>query len=1209
MKIRNIRFQNISSLSGEYEIDFDRSPLADSGIFAITGPNGAGKSSILDAITLALYGETPRLKNPGEEMMSKDSRDSFSAVTFSVNGSMYRAHWQIRKKGKKTEAPQMKLFSINGGEILMDEKISTVRRRMEELTGLDFKRFCRSVMLAQGEFASFLHALDSERAEIMEKIIGPEIRSAYEKHVFRKTGNENDRLLRLQEEKENFSLPEQRDIREKQEQLSQLAEQLAQAEKDLSLLEEKKEKSAHRQKLQQEYENAQLALAHAQSRREKMQDSFRKAEKARKAAPIRSSLDKLETLGLTRDSLLQQAAETENAIPGLEKQLRILNEQKEKNESELENARKELARKKENIEHALEITRQTENAREQYRRHVEDYELLEKKQHQNLAEQNALGEEIKENQNAQTEKEKWLSKNSSDASLAEELGAIRETNEQLLQIRANLKTAGQQHREALKAEKKAAGLVKKSERSLESTKEKIHKILRGAAQKEKSIQTLLGDDCREDLEKQYDEKKEQQCRIKKMLKIARQHSKKTHRRHGIFGKPDSELTETEKKYEDLNRLLEEEQNIYTSLHQAAAALRFASERAELRSGEPCPLCGSTEHPFVSEGLPYGGDPRRALKDQHSKVRNLQKQSDALGDELRKLHSKNRKAEMLREEWEEIAGNASDDWNIEDVKNLKNKFREMGKEIRNLKIRLKSISKYRKQENKFRNILEIKKDKSAEQKMVHERLQNDLNIQQGVRAALAKEREEIRQREKEQEEMLRVQLEKYGESIPEAGNEMQIFLRLEERKENYSETVRESQNLKLQEAELKEKKEKLPEELKNMKKETERLEKEIQKELETITELKERREREFGPEDPVQLRQELENSIREKREAQTRIAEETESLKKELTERQKQKKETEEKSEEIIREYADAKNSLHAQCLAAGFRNPEEIREYMMTAEELEEITRIQKETERNIEENNARLRSIQEMPDSDRDTEAEKLEKSENIDEIIAEKQKIRAELAAEYDRAETKLKINESLLQEYETKRREIEEQEKICDKLNKEKSLLESGTEAEVRKGAQDYMLSSLLKKGNHYMEELSGHYYIRRKENSEVGGMGLEMEDIRHKGARRPLKSLSGGESFLASISLALGLSEMACEDRKIESLFLDEGFGSLDEETLYKVIRMLKNIKTGGKMIGVISHVKKLSDEIPTQIRIEKLPDGSRRMDIIPEEWDGTVGTVS
>ena len=110
-------------------------------------------------------------------------------------------------------------------------------------------------------------------------------------------------------------------------------------------------------------------------------------------------------------------------------------------------------------------------------------------------------------------------------------------------------------------------------------------------------------------------------------------------------------------------------------------------------------------------------------------------------------------------------------------------------------------------------------------------------------------------------------------------------------------------------------------------------------------------------------------------------------------------------------------------------------------------------------------------------------------------------------------------------------------------------------------------------------------------------MEIEDVLQQKSRRSVNTLSGGESFLVSLSMALGLSDMSGNGRKIQSLFVDEGFGCLDDETLYKVLSTLKDLKNDGKMVGVISHVKKLEDEISTKIRLTRMPGGVSRLDVV------------
>ena len=203
MKINNVRFANLNSLQGEFFVDFCSSPLDDVGIFAITGPTGAGKTTILDAIAIALYGQTPRL-GPGDsgDIMTRQSGECFAEVEFSIGTVSYRSRWaRNRAHGKsqgKLQASKMTLIELqNGDGQIIEEQVRSVIAHIEKLTGLDFKRFSRSVMLAQGNFASFLKAKGNERAELLEKMTGTEIYSYVSVEAFDRYRAEKQKLDQL----------------------------------------------------------------------------------------------------------------------------------------------------------------------------------------------------------------------------------------------------------------------------------------------------------------------------------------------------------------------------------------------------------------------------------------------------------------------------------------------------------------------------------------------------------------------------------------------------------------------------------------------------------------------------------------------------------------------------------------------------------------------------------------------------------------------------------------------------------------------------------------------------------------------------------------------------------------------------------------------------------------------------------------------------
>ena len=274
MKILTVQFKNINTLKGEWEIHFNRSPLKESGLFAITGPNGSGKTTIFDAISLGLYGETARLKNSPEQIMSKQTSDCYSTVTFSINDNVYCSTWSLRCTKGKTHPPEMKLLEIKRNKQVLEDKISTVRNRIAELTGLDFKRFSRSIMLAQGEFDAFLNALDNERAEIIEKIIGKEIYTESSKAIFDKAQTEYNKLEALKEEIQNFPLMHTSEIKNLQETIQQLEEDYQQTENLFFELYEKEKQLKRHGQLQKEYKENQTALAEAKTGKRKFNQIF-----------------------------------------------------------------------------------------------------------------------------------------------------------------------------------------------------------------------------------------------------------------------------------------------------------------------------------------------------------------------------------------------------------------------------------------------------------------------------------------------------------------------------------------------------------------------------------------------------------------------------------------------------------------------------------------------------------------------------------------------------------------------------------------------------------------------------------------------------------------------------------------------------------------------------------------------------------------------
>jgi DNA repair protein SbcC/Rad50 len=210
MRILSISGANIASLADPFHIDLDAPPLRGAGLFAITGETGSGKSSILDAMCLALYGDAPRLTvgsaqdevpdTSGEAIRARDARailrrgaaTGWAAVTFTaLDGQVYEARWTARRARDRAEGRLQQVARavtrLSDGQVLASQ-ISAVNDLVQTLTGLSYDEFRRTVLLAQGDFDAFLRAETNERAALLEKVTGTALYRNISIRVFERAG-------------------------------------------------------------------------------------------------------------------------------------------------------------------------------------------------------------------------------------------------------------------------------------------------------------------------------------------------------------------------------------------------------------------------------------------------------------------------------------------------------------------------------------------------------------------------------------------------------------------------------------------------------------------------------------------------------------------------------------------------------------------------------------------------------------------------------------------------------------------------------------------------------------------------------------------------------------------------------------------------------------------------------------------------------------
>ena len=212
----------------------------------------------------------------------------------------------------------------------------------------------------------------------------------------------------------------------------------------------------------------------------------------------------------------------------------------------------------------------------------------------------------------------------------------------------------------------------------------------------------------------------------------------------------------------------------------------------------------------------------------------------------------------------------------------------------------------------------------------------------------------------------------------------------------------------------------------------------------------------------------------------------------------------------------------------------------------------------------------------------------EEIEERLkrgAEKMEI-AKLEAQH--LERLLEEQKRRQQNYDAVLLQLQQQEVASRPCFAEAELIAAESGMAFRRRVQGRVADQLLSQTNQVLEKISGRYYLRQVFSEQ--GLALEVEDTYQANVRRLPKTLSGGESFVVSLALALGLSELANNGRSVDSLFLDEGFGNLDAESLYTVISTLESLHTHGKTVGVISHVEAVQKRFKAQLQVVKKPNG-------------------
>ncbi|TAN71798.1 MAG: chromosome segregation protein SMC [Methylobacter sp.] len=1140
MKILNIHFKNINSLEGESRIDFERPPFSDTGVFAITGPNGSGKSSILDAITLGLYGETFRFNRPAKHVMTQHTAECFSKVEFILDKEKYQSSWHAQRLEADPDGelapPEMKLIRLNDEEVLATTSQQTCAR-VAEITGMNFRNFTRSILLAQGDFAAFLNALDNERMDILEKIISTDIYADYRNEINEKAADAQQRLDYLQQDLSIIPIMDPKKLEACEHDLADFIEQTTELREEQSKLKQ----------LQASLENTRALQSRIIEQEKNLQQIKALAEnEQQKLAQLATHQDALlfeDSLRVLKDKnhQLHQDKATLADFQGELKQIQDrVGVDKPSPEGLSDKSFTEQGRTITEIKSQIgQLTAQRESESELWR---------------------SLGMQIDEKTSVLATTSKWLEDHAADQSL---LTSFPETA-RLKNLRGELAELKEKQKALTKWSKNTTASLKNNESAIAQENKRIAELKHKLPLAEKALHELAEGKNLAELEELRQEQQQRVKDFRELYNLARTNQKLTQSGFsffGIFGRkeqPNHDIEELDTELEALKQEISREENIRLTLETAVfretLLTKMTADRQYLVDDEPCFLCGALEHPYTTHP-PKEANSQQALTDQKAKIKVLRVAVGKLTQQIKtaqKQAEKNQatQTELLKtkSQWQTLCNRlntASEDLNISKLRLIKHLLIT---EISELKTITSVVADYRRKQTGIEQLEAL----IAKGIATVERLQ--LTTQQLDTEWRERPQEEIdydaalaacQQQEQQLADKVIAQLTLLSEKMPAKGKEDALFDRLNARRQDYqSYTLR---------------KKSLTEELEALKAKADH----CQAEVTACNEKLEHYSHQLQSEEIIGLH----------------LA---------LIEKQKLIADKEQLIATQEAELGVLKQTLQDKIQGTQFTSLHELTEILELLQHQPELERHLAELEQEIDAKTVALeQSRLELP-----TEYTSLITTDvSPEQLTAQLKSITEQIAIanmEAQRLEQQLKEQKQFQQKADAILAQLQIQEEVAKQCSFEAAQIAEESGMAFRRRVQKRIADQLLSQTNAVLEKISGRYYLRCMPSEQ--GLALEIEDTYQGNAHRLPKTLSGGESFVVSLSLALGLSELANNGKSVDSLFLDEGFGNLDAETLYTVISTLEGLHTHGKTVGVISHIEGVQKRFKAQLQVVKKPNG-------------------
>lgn len=1209
MRILQLRFKNLNSLVGEWLIDLSHPAFLADGIFAITGPTGAGKSTILDAICLALYGRTPRLRNiskSSNEIMSRQTGECFAEVIFETNAGQYRCHWSQHRARKKAEgelqSPKHEIADGISGKII-EAKIRGVAEQIEKATGMDFDRFTRSMLLAQGGFAAFLQADADQRAPILEQITGTEIYSHISIKVHEQRVAETKKLELLQAELAGMQVlsPEQEqqltsDLAEKMKSDVALNTDLAQNNKAITWLEGMANVEADLVKLSEQQQDLVI-------RQQAFQPDLDKLEQAKLALELSADYAGINALRNEQQRSQQELTNSQQALPELDVQHKQAIQRLNTATSTLELRKTEYKQAQVVIRKVRELDFKIQEKQHPIQSAHDAISHLKQQLNTLRGQQNQDSYERDKNQIKLTGVIDLLTKHQADEGLIEQLANIehkfhllRGYADQRQQKVNELAEAERNKLEIAHTWQLQSSLFQQHQHEFQLVQNSITQLQNNLVQKldKRSLQEwrleLAGLTERQSQLIQGQTALQALARLKDKLQQLIQHQ--------ITLKADEagleqQITEQNTHNQSLERELQLLETQYLLQKKIES---YEEARQHLHDDQPCPLCGSEEHPYAQGNIPVLDDTVKRLNGLKSdlklnteslnqlRIKLAENQKDLLQNNKQQSETATNiaKEQSLLTQYlavlavtDEVTDRQFSQWQHDNETRLI-QLRSIVFDVENIEQQL--VSEREGLDKKRLELTEL--DKSL-QAINH----NKLMAEQAVEA-VAKELASATTLLSATQQVTLNELAIYGVKSLAIESLEDTFHKLSEQRDKWREWQQDKAEFELLISNF----------VSQIKHRTEQIitiesDLKVQQPLmiqlsSELEQLRQERVALFADKNPDSVESDLINGVeqaeksldearhlaKEIETALNKLQHDIATLTKAIASRNEQLKQAELAfNQRLLNVGFNDEEAYKSACLDDDQRKALQQQDQLLKNEFSALMARLHDKTTYLATE---RTKQITDQP-----LDLLKIDQMQ----LVANLNVLKEEIGA----IRQKLNDNDTIRVQQKSRLAQIEAQQRECVRWHTLHELIGSADGKKYRNFAQGLTFEMMIGHANRQLQKMTDRYLLIR---DEAQPLELNVVDNYQAGETRSTKNLSGGESFIVSLALALGLSQMASKNVRVDSLFLDEGFGTLDEEALDTALETLAGLQQEGKLIGVISHVQVLKERISTQIEISPTSGG-------------------